>query len=89
MLLLALGLAGGFVLGLLSIRHQYTGALACWTVVFTPIGTALSIVLSRIVEKNRAENTSAAGEGVKYAAAAASGFQEEAGGEEYGNSPPI
>lgn len=85
-LLLAAGLAGGFVLGLLSIKHQYTGALACWTVVFTPIGTALSIVLSRIVEKNRAENTSADGEGVKYAAAAASGFQEDAASE---NSPPI
>ena len=87
-LLLAAGLAGGFVLGLLSIRYQYTGALACWTVVFTPIGTALSIVLSRIVEKNRAENTSADGEGVKYAAAAASGFQEEDGGSSV-NSPPI
>ena len=59
--ILALGLAGGFVLAVLSIKYQYTGALACWTVVFTPIGTALSIVLSRIVEKNRAENTSANG----------------------------
>lgn len=88
-LLLAAGLAGGFVLGLLSIRYQYTGPLACWTVVFTPIGTALSVVLSRIVEKNRAENTSAEGEGVKYAAAAAAGFQEDAGGDDYGNSPPI
>ena len=66
--ILTLGLAGGFVLAVLSIKYQYTGALACWTVVFTPIGTALSIVLSRIVEKNRAENTSANGEGVKYAA---------------------
>lgn len=87
-LLLAAGLAGGFVLAVLSIRHQYSGPLACWTVVFTPIGTALSIVLSRIVEKNRAENTSAAGEGVKYAAAAASGFREDAGGASE-NSPPI
>ena len=87
-LLLAAGLAGGFVLAVLSIRHQYSGPLACWTVVFTPIGTALSIVLSRIVEKNRAENTSAAGEGVKYAAAAASGVREDAGGASE-NSPPI
>ena len=71
--ILTLGLAGGFVLAVLSIKYQYTGALACWTVVFTPIGTALSIVLSRIVEKNRAENTSANGEGVKYAAAQAAG----------------
>lgn len=35
-LLLLLGLAGGFVLAVLSIKYQYTGALACWTVVFTP-----------------------------------------------------
>ncbi|RKJ76119.1 hypothetical protein D7X33_15470 [Butyricicoccus sp. 1XD8-22] len=61
-------------MAVLSIKYQYTGALACWTVVFTPIGTALSIVLSRIVEKNRAENTSANGEGVKYAAAQAAEF---------------
>ncbi|MCI9368679.1 MAG: hypothetical protein HFF19_10480 [Oscillospiraceae bacterium] len=85
--ILALGLAGGFFLAVLSIRYQYTGALACWTVVFTPIGTALSIVLSRIVEKNRAENTGADGEGVKYAAAVASGFVEDGSASE--NSPPI
>lgn len=87
-LLLAAGLAGGFVLAVLSIRHQYSGPLACWTVVFTPIGTALSVVLARVVEKNRAENTSATGEGVKYASAAAAGFQEDAGGVSE-NSPPI
>lgn len=84
--ILALGLAGGFALAVLSIRYQYTGALACWTVVFTPIGTALSIVLSRIVEKNRAENTGADGEGVKYAAAQAAGFAQDPGSE---NSPSI
>ena len=69
--LLLLGLVGGFVLAVLSIKYQYTGALACWTVVFTPIGTAISIVLVRIVDKSRAENTSADGEGIKYAAAKA------------------
>ena len=84
--ILALGLAGGFALAVLSIRYQYTGALACWTVVFTPSGTALSIVLSRIVEKNRAENTGANGEGVKYAAAQAAGFAQDLGSE---NSPSI
>lgn len=85
--ILTLGLAGGFVLAVLSIKYQYTGALACWTVVFTPIGTALSIVLSRIVEKNRAENTSANGEGVKYATAQAAGFVQDYTDSE--NSPPI
>lgn len=80
-LLLLLGLSGGFVLALLSIRYAYTGALMCWTVVFTPVGTAVSIVLGKIVDKNREENTSAEGEGVKYAAAKASGFSKE--------SPPI
>lgn len=85
-LLLAAGLAGGFVLAYLSIRYQYTGALACYTVVFTPIGTALSIVLARVVDKNRAENTSASGDGVVYAAAQAAGFVQDLGSE---NSPSI
>ncbi len=76
MLLLAAGLAGGFYLALRSITYGYTGALMCWTVVFTPIGTACGIVLSRIVDKSRAENTGADGEGVKYAAAKANGFKE-------------
>ena len=67
--LLAAGLAGGFVLAVLSIKYQYTGALACWTVAFTPIGTACSVVLSGIVKKSREENTSAKGEGIKYAMA--------------------
>lgn len=69
--LLFLGLAGGFILALLSIRCAYTGALMCWTVVFTPIGTAVSVVLARIVDKSRDENTGADGEGIKYAAAKA------------------
>lgn len=75
--LLAAGLAGGFVLAVLSIKYQYTGPLACWTVVFTPIGTAISIVLVRIVDKSRAENTGADGEGVKFAAAKAANFAQE------------
>lgn len=69
--LLFIGLAGGFVLALLSIRYAYTGALMCWTVVFTPIGTAVSVVLARIVDKSRDENTGADGEGIKYATAKA------------------
>nr|WP_300184703.1 hypothetical protein [uncultured Agathobaculum sp.] len=35
-----------------SIWEKYTGLLLCWTVVFTPIGTTLSVVLARIVAKN-------------------------------------
>lgn len=73
-LFLAAGLAGGFYLALRSIATGYTGALMCWTVVFTPIGTAASIVLSQIVRKSTIENTSAEGEGIKYAAAKANNF---------------
>ena len=79
-LLLFLGLAGGFLLAVMSIRYSYTGALACYTVVFTSIGTALSVVLARVVDKNRAENTGADGKGIVFAKAEASGFQD---------SPPI
>lgn len=75
-LLLAAGLAGGFLLAVMSIRHQYTGALACYTVVFTPMGTALSVVLARVVDKNKAENTGPNGEGVIFATAEANGFRE-------------
>ena len=87
--LLLLGLAGGFVLAVLSIKYQYTGALACWTVVFTPIGTAISIVLVRIVDKSRAENTGADGEGIKYAAAKASNFVQPKEPEGSIDSPAI
>ncbi len=84
LLFLVAGLAGGFLLAVLSIKYQYSGALACWTVVFTPVGTAVGIVLGKIVDKNREENTGADGEGVKYAAAKAAGFTQNSS-----NSPPI
>jgi hypothetical protein len=54
---LAVGLAGGFYLALKSIAAQYSGSLLCWTVVFTPIGTAIGLVLGKIVDKSKAENT--------------------------------
>lgn len=73
-LFLAAGLAGGFYLALKSIQYNYAGALACWTIVFTPIGTAASIVLSQIVRKSTIENSGADGEGIKFAAAKANGF---------------
>lgn len=76
LMLIAAGLLGGFLLAVMSIRYQYMGALACYTVVFTPIGTAVGIVLGKIVDKSRAENTGPDGSGIKYAAAQASGFAE-------------
>jgi hypothetical protein len=63
-----LGLVGGFYLANKSINADYSGSLMCWTIVFTPIGTALSLVLNSVVKKNQAENTSADGEGIAYAA---------------------
>ena len=65
---------GGFYLARESIQTGYTGALMCWTVVFTPIGTAASLVLGKIVTKSTIENCGADGEGIKYAAAKAAGF---------------
>ena len=85
--MLAAGLAGGFFLAVLSIKFAYTGALACYTVGFTPIGTACSIVLARVVDKSRDENTGPNGEGIKYAAAVAKNFEEIDVWSE--NSPPI
>ena len=74
--LIAIGLVMGFTLANKAIDNSYTGALACFTIVFTPIGTACSIVLQKIVEKNMQENTSADGEGIVYAAAKAAGFNQ-------------
>jgi len=84
LIFLAAGLSGGFYLALKSIETGYTGALMCWTVVFTPIGTATSLVLSNVVKKSTIENTGPNGEGIVYAAAQASGFVED-----FDNSPKI
>lgn len=88
LLFLAAGLIGGFILAILSIKYQYTGALLCWTVVFTPIGTAISIVPYFVIHKSTVENSGADGEGIKYAAAKAAGFiqKSNAGADE---SPTI
>lgn len=75
-LLLAAGLFGGFYLALKSIVFNYTGQLLCYTVVFTPLGTAIAIVLGKIVDKNRDENTGPNGEGIKYSTAQANNFIE-------------
>lgn len=88
MLFLAIGLAGGFYLAMKSIATGYSGSLLCWTVVFTPIGTACSVVLSRIVDKSKAENTGGNGDGIKYAQAKANNFVDTTT-EDYENSPPI
>jgi hypothetical protein len=85
LLFLAAGLSGGFYLALKSIEYQYMGALACWTVAFAPIGTAASIVLSRVVDKNRAENVGGNGDGITFASAQASNFIQE----EYNIESPI
>lgn len=55
--LVTVGLLMAYKLAILSIENDYNGALACFTVVFTPIGTMLGITLTAIVNKNRAENT--------------------------------
>lgn len=65
LLFLAAGLVGGFYLALKSIEFSYMGALYCWTVVFTPIGTAASIAIGKAVDKSKAENTVG---GIKYQA---------------------
>lgn len=78
LLFLAAGLAGGFFLAILSIKYQYTGPLMCWTVVFTSIGTAVSIIPHFVVHKSTVENSGADGEGIKFAAAKARNFVEDA-----------
>lgn len=59
LLFLAAGLIGGFYLATKSIATGYTGPLMCWTVVFTPIGTAVSIAIGKVVDKSKAVNAPA------------------------------
>ena len=80
-LLLTLTLGLGFYLALESIRAQYTGALICWSCVIGPLDACLGVVLVRVVDKSRAENTGADGNGISYALAMA-----EVEGKKYGNS---
>ena len=75
LLMLVFGLLGGYKLAVMSINTGYMGQLLCYTVVFTPIGTACSIVLNSIVNKSRAENTGGDGTGIKYAAAMQDHFE--------------
>ena len=92
MLFLAVGLCMGFYLANKSIVYGYTGALVCFTIVFTPLGTALGIVLNSVVAKSRAENSGGNGDGIKYALAMAQYTQESKETEtveEFENSPPI
>lgn len=79
----------GFYLANKSIAYGYTGALVCFTVVFTPLGTAMGIVLNSVVAKSRAENTGGNGDGIKYALAMAQETKDTETVEEFNNSPPI
>ena len=68
----------GFHLALESIKYNYVGSLICFTAAIAPLDTALSVVLSKVVDKNKAENTAGNGDGIKFAAAQASNFIENA-----------
>lgn len=74
LLFLVAGLIGGFALSVLSIKYQYVGPLACWTVVFAPVGTAIGIVIGKVVDKNKSENVGGNGDGITFASAQAKGF---------------
>ena len=76
-ILLGLGLLGGYHLAILSIATDYVGSLICFTAIFTPLGMGISVVLARVVDKNRDENTSADGDGIKYAQAQAVDFMTD------------
>lgn len=77
LLYLFIGLVMGYLLAQKSIEYNYLGALACFTVVFTPIGSMATIVIGKIVDKNRDENTGGNGDGIKFAIAKSSGFIQE------------
>ena len=67
----------GFYLALKSIKQNYLGSLICFTAAIAPLGTALSIVLGKVVDKNKAENMGGNGDGIAFAAAQAAGFVQD------------
>ena len=86
--LLTIGLLMGFILAWTSSNTQDMGALACFTVVLTPIGTACSIVLGKVVDKNKSENMGSDGAGITFAAAQANNFKTDTD-QLFDNSPAI
>lgn len=75
-IILLLGLGMGFYLAIKSIEYQYLGSLACFTAALVPIGTMISVVLGKVVDKNRDENTGGNGDGITFASAQAFGFHQ-------------
>lgn len=67
----------GFFLALKSIEYNYVGSLICFTAAIAPLDSALAFVLSRVVDKNKAENTAGNGDGIKFAAAQATRFAND------------
>lgn len=59
----------GFILAVMSIRHETNFALAAYTCSVAPIGTFVSIAIGKSIDKSKSENTSG---GVKYEMALAS-----------------
>lgn len=55
-----------FILAVLSITHEYMGALICWTAFAAPLEIGINIVLTATVKKSEAENTSSNGDGIRY-----------------------
>lgn len=55
-----------FILAVLSITHEYMGALVCWTAFAAPLEVGINIVLTATVRKSQAENTSDNGDGIRY-----------------------
>lgn len=74
-LFLLIGLIGGFILAWKSIDTNYMGALACWTVVFTPLSTVISVAIGKVVDKSKAENTNG---GIKFELAKTDNVENDA-----------
>ncbi|AXF52056.1 MAG: hypothetical protein [Podoviridae sp. ctbd591] len=65
--LLVLDTILSFIMGIYSIRKEYMGALPFFTVCVTPVNAGIALVLNSGVNKSKAENTGANGEGINYA----------------------
>lgn len=77
LLIIFITIVMGFYLAVESIKHDYVGSLVCFTAAIAPLDAALTIVLGKIVDKNKAENIGGNGDGIIFAKAKAKGFEEQ------------
>lgn len=78
---------GGLLLAFYCVRHSYTGALGWIAGMITAAWAAHGTICSWYFSMAKSDHRNAAGDGITFAAAQATGFVQEENS--YSDSPPI